>query len=75
MNYITSWAGGDNPMGSVSSNKEGLNYSGHLSQMSEKLLKNLILYRFIFHDFIHAGAGADNSNGVNVEHHRKLLSL
>ena len=28
-----------------------------------------------FHDFIHAGTGADNSNGVNFEHHRKLLSL
>ena len=32
------------------------------------------LYRF-FHDLIHAGAGADYSNGVNLEQHRKLLSL
>ena len=28
-----------------------------------------------FHDFIYIGARADNSNGVNLEHHRKLLSL
>ena len=34
MNYIASWAGGDNPMGPISSN----NYSGHLLQVSEKLL-------------------------------------
>ena len=27
---------------------------------------------WIFYDFIHAGAGVDNSN---FEHHRKLLSL
>ena len=25
--------------------------------------------------FCTLGAGADNSNGVNLEHHRKLLSL
>ena len=24
--------------------------------------------------FIHAGAGEDNSKGVNFQHHRKLLS-
>ena len=74
MNHIASWAGGDNLMGSISSNKEGFKYSGHLLQVSEKLLRTLIVYRF-FHDFIHAGAGADNSNGVNVELHRKLLSF
>ena len=61
-------------MGSISSNKGGLYYSGHLLQVSENCHENLILYRF-FHDFIHAGAWADNSSGVNFEHHRKLLSL
>ena len=25
--------------------------------------------------FVHRGAGADNSKGVNFEHHRKLLLL
>ena len=30
---------------------------------------------WIFYDFIHAGVGADNSNGVNFEHQRKLLSF
>ena len=35
---------------------------------------NSYFIRF-FHDFILAGAGADNSNGINFEHHRKLLSL
>ena len=40
MNYIASWAGDDNPMGSI-----------------------LCIF---FHDFIHAGAGAGNSNGVNL---------
>ena len=29
----------------------------------------------IFSNFIHAGTGADNSNGVNFEYQRKLLSL
>ena len=63
-------------MGSISSNKGDFYYSGHLlcHSVSEKLLRILILYRF-FHDFIHAGAGAGNSNGVIFEHHRKLLSL
>ena len=61
-------------MGSISSNKGGFYYSGHLLQVSEKVVWTLILYRFS-HDFIHAGAGAVNSNGVNLEHHRKLLSL
>ena len=28
-----------------------------------------------FSDFIHAGAAADNSDRVNFEHHKKLLSL
>ena len=74
MNNITSWTGGDNPMGSISSNTGVFYYSGHLLQVSEKLLGTLILYRF-FHDFIHAGAGVDNSHGINFEHHRKLLSL
>ena len=27
------------------------------------------------HFSVHGGAGTDNSNGVNFEHHRKLLSL
>ena len=30
---------------------------------------------WICYDFIYAGAGADNSDGVNFEHHRNLLSL
>ena len=30
---------------------------------------------WIFYDFILVGEGAYNSNGVNFEHHRKLLSL
>ena len=38
MNYIAFWVGEDNPMGSISSNKGGFNYSGHLLQVSEKLL-------------------------------------
>ena len=74
MSYIASWAGGENPAGSISSNTGGFYYSGHLLQVSEKLLSTVIFYRF-FHDFIHVGAGADNSNGVNFEHHRKLVSL
>ena len=37
----------------------------------KKTALNSDLYRF-FHDFIYAEAGADNSNGVNFEHHRKL---
>ena len=36
MNYIASLAGGENPMGSISSKKGGFNYSGHLLQVSEK---------------------------------------
>ena len=76
MNYvnIASWAGADNPVGSILSNKWGFYYSGHLQKVSEKLLSTTILYAF-FYDFIHAGARADNSNGVNFEHHRKLLLL
>ena len=32
-------------------------------------------FTIFFHDFIHAGAGEDNSIGVNFGCHRKLLSL
>ena len=74
MNYIASWVGGYNPIGSISSKKGGFYYSGHLLQVKKTAL-NSDFYRFFFHDFIQAGAGADNSNGVNFEHHRKLLSL
>ena len=40
----------------------------------QKTVLNSYFIRF-FHDFILAGAGADNSNGINFEHHGKLLSL
>ena len=40
MNYIASWAGGDNQMGSISSNKGGFYYSGQLLQVSEKTALN-----------------------------------
>ena len=56
MNYIFSWAGGDNPMRSISSNMSGFYYPGHLLQVSEELLEFLTLYRF-FYDFKHAGQG------------------
>ena len=39
-----------------------------------KTASSLVFNRF-FHDFIHKGAGANNSNWINFEHHRKLLSL
>ena len=52
MNYI---AGADNPMGSIS---RATNVS------FRKTALNSVLYGF-FYDFIHAGTGADNSNGVN----------
>ena len=74
MNYIASLAGGDNPIGSISSTKEGFT----TLVICCKFQKNCFELRFyidFFHDFIHAGAGTDNSNGVNFEHHRKLLSL
>ena len=29
-------------------------------------------FKWIFYDLIHAGAGEDNSDRVNFEHHRKL---
>ena len=62
-------------MGSISSNTGEFYYSGHLLQVSEKTALNSVFIYFFFHDFIHAGAGADISHGVNFEHHRKLLSL
>ena len=62
-------------MGSISSNTGGFYYSGHLLQVSEKNCFELSFYIDFFHDFKIAGTGADNSNGVNFEHHRKLLSL
>ena len=71
MNYIASWVGGYNLIGSISSNKGGFYYSGHAS--FRKTALNSDFFNRFFHDFIQAGAGADNSNGVNFEHHRKLL--
>ena len=62
MNYIASWAGRDDLMKSISSNKGGFYYSGHLLQVSEKTALYSILYRF-FHDFIHAGPWADFQMG------------
>ena len=62
--------GADNPMGSISSNVRGFYFFG--------LRKNGIAIWFyieFFHDFIHALAGEDNTNEVNFEHHRRLLSL
>ena len=38
MNYIASWAGEDNQIKSISNNKGGFNYSGHLLQVSKTLL-------------------------------------
>ena len=40
-----------------------------------KIALNSDFIQIFFHDFIHVGAGADNSNGVNFEHHGKVLSL
>ena len=57
-------------MGSISSNKGGFYYSGHLLQVSENGFE--LFYIDFFHDFIHVGAGTDKSNGLNFEHHRKL---
>ena len=61
MTYIAS-AEGRSSDGSISSNKGGFYYSGHLLQVLENSF-DLILYRY-FHDFIHAGAGEDNSSGL-----------
>ena len=57
MNYIATWAGGDNPMGSISSNKGSFYYSGHLLQGSEKLLWTLILYIFFSRFYTCRGRG------------------
>ena len=38
-------------------------------------LKKKLLWIGLFSSLYTQGAGADNSNGVNFEHHRKLLSL
>ena len=40
MYYIASWAGGDNPVGSISSNTGSFYYSGHLLKISEKTALN-----------------------------------
>ena len=37
INHIASWAGENNLTGSMSSNKGGFYYSGHLLQVSENL--------------------------------------
>ena len=50
LNYMckTSWAGADNPMGSISSNKWGFYYSGHL-------LWTLIVYGFFMISYMRGG--------------------
>ena len=75
MSYIASWVEGYNSIGSISSNKGGFYYCGHLLQGYKKTALNSDFYRLFFHDFMQAGAGADNSYGVNFAHQWKLLSL
>ena len=38
INNTATWTGGDNAMGSFSSNKDGFYYSGRLLKVSQKLL-------------------------------------
>ena len=81
MNYIVSWAGGDNPMGSISSNKGGRSFAASFRKTA------LIIFVKFHHDtpnskgtggqkpFLYIRGRAYNSNGVNFEQRRKLLSL
>ena len=77
MNYNTSWAGEDNPTGwgQFQAQNEAFTFLVICCKYQKNCLIEIWFYIDFYHDFIHAGAGADNSNGVNFEHHRKLLSL
>ena len=73
MNYIASWAGEIIQRGQFQATKEALTTLVTCC----KFQKNCFELWFcidLFYDLIHGG-GADNSNGINFEHHRKLLSL
>ena len=73
MNYIASLVGGSNPIG-FQATKEAFTTLVICCKFQKNCFELLIFYNF-FHGFIQAGAGENNSNGVNFEHHRKLLSL
>ena len=74
MNYRASWAGADNRRGVKIKQQMRLLLVCSFAASFRKTALNSDFICF-FYDFIHAGAGADNSYGVNFKHHRKLLHV
>ena len=73
LNYIAYWAGKDNLMGSVQVTTEAFTTLVVCCYFQKNSLNSDFIWICLW--FYSGGAGADNSNGVIFEHHRKLLSL